>query len=603
LLQVAGLLAGTLLIAQSGAAGTITAKSALFPDVSAAVAAANDGDTVIVPATPTPVSWTSTLTITKGITIQGAGSDKTVILDDVARTSANRNGAIVLFSSVTSGQSPRLTGFTFRHGALTTGGDGAIRFLGTCPSIRLDHCHFDHIYSRCILISGWLYGVIDHCTFDLQPRGGGFAQVNHPLWGNSVSGWGSWADFPYFGSEKFIFFEDNVITNNGTAANGGSIDATIGGRYVARHNIFNNTNLFYHGSDTGVGPTAMRGARAIEIYSNRFTATFPIPAGQNRGGSLLWHDNTYTGTFKGGMGLRIYRLAEFERSGFKGADGTSPWDCNATEPDGTHVDGHAPYTFATGTHIGGNDSLSVVVSGTQWKTDQWAGYSVTNTSRASPYFNGCNFIVSNTNNTLTLQPHFAHPPLPKFNTGDAFAIHKVLIVIDQPGRGQGDLLVGNPPAPVWPHQALEPCYSWNNTLNNSNLNFSNKESQSILRENHDYYNQTASFDGTVGVGVGNPANRPKTCTPGVAYWATDQGEWDSTHSGPHGQLYVCTAPNTWTLKYKPYIYPNPLTTASAKPEPALKPQDQKRTTGVFLFEIRLPVRSSCGSVSPLSEKQ
>ena len=40
--------------------------------------------------------------------------------------------------------------------------------------------------------------------------------------------------------------------------------------------------------------------------------------------------------------------------------------------------------------------------------------------------------------------------------------------LDQPGRGQGDLIVGTPPvnsrtrAAAWPNQALEPTYSWNN---------------------------------------------------------------------------------------------------------------------------------------------
>jgi len=43
--------------------------------------------------------------------------------------------------------------------------------------------------------------------------------------------------------------------------------------------------------------------------------------------------------------------------------------------------------------------------------------------------------------------------------------------LDQPGRGQGDLITGGFPNKVnsttgtiyWPHQALEPIYIWNNT--------------------------------------------------------------------------------------------------------------------------------------------
>jgi len=62
-------------------AATITAKSVSFGDVRSAIGSACDGDTVAIPAGT--ASWTSTLTITKGITLQGAGNDKTVILDDV----------------------------------------------------------------------------------------------------------------------------------------------------------------------------------------------------------------------------------------------------------------------------------------------------------------------------------------------------------------------------------------------------------------------------------------------------------------------------------------------------------------------------------------
>jgi len=59
-----------------------------------------------------------------------------------------------------------------------------------------------------------------------------------------------------------------------------------------------------------------------------------------------------------------------------------------------------------------------------------------------------------------------------------------------------------------------------------------------IQANRDFYNQKTPFAGTAGVGVGKLSNRPKTCTPGFAYWATDEGEWDSTHDGPDGQLYV-----------------------------------------------------------------
>ena len=130
--------------------------------------------------------------------------------------------------------------------------------------------------------------------------------------------------------------------------------------------------------------------------------------------------------------------------------------------------------------------------------NQWVGYSVTNTKSGSPYFTGANWIIASTSNTITVGGG-NDAPLPKFNTGDTFAVHKVLIVLDQPGRGNGDLIVGSPkgsttltstPFPAWLHQALEPCYSWNNKMNGANVNFSEASGLSVLRENVDYYNNT-----------------------------------------------------------------------------------------------------------------
>ncbi len=88
-----------------------------------------------------------------------------------------------------------------------------------------------------------------------------------------------------------------------------------------------------------------------------------------------------------------------------------------------------------------------------------------------------------------------------------------------------------------------------------------------IRNNRDYYQFSASFNGTSGVGRGTLAARPSTCTTGVGYWATDQGEWNSNSAGPDGQLYKCTATNTWSLYYIPYPYPHPLRSGGPLPSP------------------------------------
>lgn len=129
----------------------------------------------------------------------------------------------------------------------------------------------------------------------------------------------------------------------------------------------------------------------------------------------------------------------------------------------------------------------------------------------------------------------------------------------QPGRKAGNL--------------LSPMYAWDNkwsdTLEEVPINVEDNWPGPPLTTTHvvanrDYYNYTGSFNGTSGVGVGTYANMPATCTPstesggGPGYWATDVGEWNSSHAGADGQLYRCSATNTWTLHYTPYAYPHPL---------------------------------------------
>jgi hypothetical protein len=487
----------TLSVLHQAHAATISANSVSFADVTSAVALAMDGDTVVVPAGT--ASWTSLLAVTKGITLQGAGNDTTVILDNVPRDTVNQGGSTIALSSALS-QSFRLTGFTFRYGSLVTSGSGTVRLSGMCPSVRVDHCHFDQVYAGSnIAIYGWLYGVIDHCTFDMRAGGNNSVSVTHQNWGGpdmahpiytDTHGHGSWADPPYFGSEKFIFVEDNIINNLGTGPNNGTIDGSRGGRFVVRHNTFNNCAIFYHGSDSGAGGVNYRGTRCVEIYNNVFNSSITMSGGENRGGSLLWHDNTYNGAMTGGMSMKTYRLFQqppIVAGQWGVANGNNPWDYNVTESDGvTHIDGRSPYLFLAGNHTGGNNSSTLVVANAGWAPDRWAGYSATNTRTGY----AC-YIASNTSDTITFATNNSNADsVVKFNTGDGFQIYKILVASDQPCRGRGDLLTGDQPTPRWLHQALEPCYSWNNSLNGSNRDFNHDNVNDPLRENVDFYNNT-----------------------------------------------------------------------------------------------------------------
>jgi hypothetical protein len=192
------------------------------------------------------------------------------------------------------------------------------------------------------------------------------------------------------------------------------------------------------------------------------------------------------GTIKNGITLKIYRLQGPLNAGrgWGTANGTSPWDVNDTEGNGTNVPGHRPHLYLSGKHTGANNSDTLMVASAGWKANQWVGYSVTNTTT-----NIVGFVLSNTNDTMTFTA--GSNAQIKFNTGDDFSVYKVLIVLDQPGRGRSDY-VGptDNPRVAWPHQTLEPCYSWNNTLNGSPVNFPNDGAHDCLRENIDFYNNT-----------------------------------------------------------------------------------------------------------------
>src|SRR4029077_16810655 len=116
---------------------TVSATTTGCPSNSCPGAA--DGDTVNVPENhSSPVTWTTTLIVAKGITIigqttvdssAGTANDLTIIK---AGTGASGNQPLIRFDTV-SGKSYRLSGFTFRSGrtASPTNTNGMVRFNGS----------------------------------------------------------------------------------------------------------------------------------------------------------------------------------------------------------------------------------------------------------------------------------------------------------------------------------------------------------------------------------------------------------------------------------------------------------------------------------------
>ena len=103
------------------------------------------------------------------------------------------------------------------------------------------------------------------------------------------------------------------------------------------------------------------------------------------------------------------------------------------------------------------------------------------------------------------------------------------------------------------------CYDWQNTGTGVPATIFVGSPSTVIQQNRDFFDYTTSFTGATGTGAGTLASRPATCTTGVGYFATDQGNWNTSGNGfGSGVLYKCTATNTWTAYYTPYTYPDPL---------------------------------------------
>ena len=372
-----------LLLASSGAAqaATINAASPARNDVAAAIAQAVDGDTVIIPAGT--ASWFSNITLTKGITIigqtttdsaAGTANDQTILIDNL-----DRGGGQSYFNCTTNaGKSLRITGITFSGlgGLQTIASGGAVQLHGNSDHVRVDHCHFTHLNNSVMIsIYGAIFGVSDHNVMD-DFVGQNFSHyVNMPNYGGADYGDGAWAESAGSGGPKFFFIEDNYIyLPSFGGGGGGGVDAFYGGKYVFRYNhIWNASTL---GHSTGTSAPRGRGVRAQEVYNNDWHFSSPgLQIDGTTDGSLIFHDNTFDGELVRGPGLQVYRTFWSHGAPFYGATGDNVWDYNATESDGTHIDGHVPYLFESGTATNGTD-YSITDTTKSWTTNQWTGYTV-----------------------------------------------------------------------------------------------------------------------------------------------------------------------------------------------------------------------------------
>ena len=250
-----------------------------------------DGDTITLPSGR--FDWTTRLNITKSITIQGnttisgagtsscSANDLTIVKDDVPRSTSIIRATL----NPSSSSLFRLTGITFAPGTTTRYGstDGAFQILvspTTMPlfNVRIDNCHFALLYQgKIILPLNWTFGVVDHCYFEVRAPTFPFYVQTGSYGGiaGDVIGNGSWADYPWYGTNKFFFIETNSFTSLNTTQPKALVDADHGARFVVRHNYIHNLVPQNHGTEGGL----MRGSRCEEIYDNHIDCTLTWSGG------------------------------------------------------------------------------------------------------------------------------------------------------------------------------------------------------------------------------------------------------------------------------------------------------------------------------------
>jgi len=481
-------LAAALCVAFQLAEATTYNSNGTQADVQAKVNLCVDGDTVTLPVGTFTYRAGSiypqiAIDVTKAIKIIGAGIDQTIIIDEVPRVGGN--GTVFVLAPTSTTALSDFSGMTIRGGTSVTSNTdtfGAIHIdaVSTVPNVRVHHIKMDSIYGRNFTVTGSVLGVIDHCTFIRGAgRWNGCFDIHHNSWkGVGNMGDNSWADGTNLGTEKALYIEDCSLSGYDGAT---CVDSMGGSRIVFRHNAVTASVFGNHGTDTS---QRYRSARSFEVYSNNFTAS---ARGQDkaravylRGGTGVVYNNTFTG-YDNGVVMAAYRVW-MVADPWGGADGLGLWDSNdTTNHTGNGFGGGPGGLYASGTYTGANGATALVKTGAGWPTNQWVGYALRNTSR----HHQAN-ILSSTSDTIQYESDSQGPKM-SFNTGDTWEIRKVLITIDQVGRGKGDYLSGSSPTPTgWPHEALEPVYIWGNTFNGGSINRFCYAQSDVIQANRDY---------------------------------------------------------------------------------------------------------------------
>ncbi|HDZ39526.1 MAG TPA: hypothetical protein ENH62_14840 [Marinobacter sp.] len=427
-----------LLMPNKAMADTHAAASCSIADITTAVNAASDGDTVTVPTTGSPCTWNSALSLdltTKGLLIQGAGRDSLTIISNTPLTDPT------LELLVATGFTVTITGFTFDgDGRNNTSSDAVLNMTGTGSTHRIHTNDIINIGDRGIRLlydGGELYVLIDNNRLYSSGVGGEQAIT---AFGNGDTSWGvahTWGD------ANATFIEDNEFYWNRNSDS--AVDGYDGARYVIRYNAFYEKGIGFHGNFTG----NYRSLFSSEIYQNdlNLNAASPIDWVRVKGGSHTIYSNRATGNFR----TRLF--ADSERScgsapTWGKCTGANDYDGNTAGPTGT-----------SGTASAGAQT-SMTDSGAGWSVNAYTGFYVHNTTEGAVGDADCIALIdSNTSEVLTLSAQLADSCSgdSTFANTETYVITLGYPCLDQLGRGAS--------------QAADKVYEWSNTEDGSDVDW------------------------------------------------------------------------------------------------------------------------------------
>jgi hypothetical protein len=260
--------------------------------------------------------WSTPVTISKGITILGAGIGNTIIISAI--TAGAKNAPFY----VESRGAVRISGLTCVGGPEDEKGFIWMDSAG----FRIDHCAFTNLTERGV--EAWStansWGVVDHCTFDKlsgSPQGVSVFGDGDAAWSRPLS----------LGTDQAVYIEDCAFS--WPSLGDSCLDMYNGGRVVFRHNRVTNASVGCHGLDSGPG---YRSALSWEIYNNTFNVTNSLPRQfLLRGGTGVVFENTVRSTYQfisTNIELTCYRatgtciFSEYIPWGF--VTGRNPYDGN-----------------------------------------------------------------------------------------------------------------------------------------------------------------------------------------------------------------------------------------------------------------------------------